>query len=443
MEPVISVRGLNHFYGDGGSRKQVLYDVELEVKPGKILILTGPSGSGKTTLLTLIGGLRSVEDGEVHVLGHTMRESRSPSAYAVREQIGFIFQHSNLLQALRACENVQMSVGTAGNLPDDSRSQAVEMLEAVGLGHRVDYPVGLLSGGERQRVAVARALVRKPKIVLADEPTAALDRKSGRDVVELLQSLARRQNCAVLLVTHDNRILDIADEIVAMEDGRITPVAAGLAAHSGRVLQAFSRLSRSGELAPQVHTLSNRQFLEMLEGMTHEFEELLRVLDLGNDELLEGLLNQVLRAVTERIRDMLQAERATVFIVDRARGMLHSRIADTTGARPLVIEIALDKGIAGRVARSNRAENISNPATDADFITDIDRDTGFHARNLLCMPIDNRAGEVIAVAQMLNKTNGDHFSGADQRAFEDFAEPLGIMLESCFAIARRSRSSAE
>jgi len=442
MEPVVSVRGLNHFFGDGDSRKQVLHGVELEVMPGKILILTGPSGSGKTTLLTLIGGLRTVEDGDVRVLGHAMRESRSPSAYAVREQIGFIFQHSNLLQALSACENVQMSFGTSGRLRDDSRALAVEMLETVGLGHRVDYPVGSLSGGERQRVAVARALVRKPKIVLADEPTAALDRKSGRDVVELLQALAKRQHCAVLLVTHDNRILDIADEIVAMEDGRITPVAAGLAAHSGRVLQAFSRLSRSGDLAPQMRTLSNRQFLEMLEGMTHEFDELSRVLDLGNDELLEGLLNQVLRAVTERIRDMLQAERATVFVVDRTRGVLHSRIADTTGAKPLVIEIALDKGIAGRVVRSNRAENISNPASDPDFIEGVDRDSGFHARSLLCMPIDNRAGEVIAIAQMLNKTSGNHFSEENQHAFEEFAEPLGIILESCFAIAGRSRSAA-
>ena len=171
----------------------------------------------------------------------------------------------------------------------------------VGLGDRVNYYPEQLSGGQKQRVAIARALVRQPKIVLADEPTASLDRKSGREVVELLHKLAKQQNCAILLVTHDNRILDIADRILSLEDGRIMSFASGMAANTGHLLTALSRLRRKGRLGEHLQLLSKTQFLDTLEQMSSEFKQFLQTLELGNRDVVEALFDEVLEAVTEKI----------------------------------------------------------------------------------------------------------------------------------------------
>ncbi len=220
QEPVIAVRHLNHAFGKGTLRKPVLFDVDLDIYPGEIVILTGPSGSGKTTLLTLIGGLRSVQKGSVKVLGHQLYDATKKQLVQVRSQIGFIFQDHNLLACLTAQQNVRMSLRLHKEIPfSERRVRAVKILEAVGMGERVDYYPDSLSGGQKQRVAIARALVSQPRLVLADEPTAALDSKSGRAVVEIMEQLAQDSGCAILLVTHDHRILDIADRIIHMEDG--------------------------------------------------------------------------------------------------------------------------------------------------------------------------------------------------------------------------------
>ncbi len=221
-EPVISVRNLNHYFGQGALRKQALFDINLDVFQGEIVIMTGPSGSGKTTLLTLMGGLRSAQEGSLKILGQEMRGASKYQLTQVRRQIGYIFQAHNLLTFLTAQQNVRMSLELHEEmLNQDMNAKVTAILEQVGLGNRTNYYPDNLSGGQKQRVAIARALVSHPKIVLADEPTAALDKKSGRDVVEMMQRLAKEQGCAILLVTHDNRILDIADRIVHMEDGRL------------------------------------------------------------------------------------------------------------------------------------------------------------------------------------------------------------------------------
>jgi putative ABC transport system ATP-binding protein len=219
---IISIQNLNHYFGQGALQKQVLFDINLEIYPGEVVILMGQSGSGKTTLLTLMGGLRSVQEGRLKVLGHELYKANDQQLVQIRRNIGYIFQAHNLLRFLSACQNVQMSLELHKEF-DHQQAEAKSkiMLEAVGLGHRVNYYPDDLSGGQKQRVAVARALVSHPKLVLADEPTAALDSKSGRDVVELMQRLAKEQGCAVLMVTHDNRILDIADRIIHMEDGHL------------------------------------------------------------------------------------------------------------------------------------------------------------------------------------------------------------------------------
>lgn len=220
-KPVINLQNLNHYFGKGILKKQVLFEINLKIYPGEIVLMTGPSGSGKTTLLTLIGALRSAQEGSLKVFGQQLCGASKKQLVQVRRNIGYIFQAHNLLKSLTARQNVQMSLDLHDELAEDLASKAVAMLDAVGLGNHVNYYPENLSGGQKQRVAIARALVSHPKLVLADEPTAALDSKSGRDVVELMQRLAREQDCTILLVTHDNRILDIADRIIHMEDGRL------------------------------------------------------------------------------------------------------------------------------------------------------------------------------------------------------------------------------
>ena len=221
--PVVEIQNLNHYFSEGGLQKQTLFDINLEIYPGEIVIMTGPSGSGKTTLLTLIGALRSIQEGSLKIIGQELRGARKNQSVIIRRNIGYIFQAHNLLKCLTARQNVQMSMELHNSISgQEINARVATMLEDVGLADRIDYYPENLSGGQKQRVAIARALVSHPKLVLADEPTAALDSKSGRDVVEIMQRLAREQQSTILLVTHDNRILDVADRIIHMEDGRLT-----------------------------------------------------------------------------------------------------------------------------------------------------------------------------------------------------------------------------
>lgn len=219
---ILGITNLNHYFGHSKLRTQTLFDINLTIKSGEIVIMTGPSGSGKTTLLTLIGGLRSVQEGSLKFNGQELLGASNEELVQIRRQIGYIFQAHNLLDFLTAMQNVQMSLELQRNISSrESYIYSERMLQSVKLGDRTNYYPADLSGGQKQRVAIARALVGHPKLVLADEPTAALDSKSGRDVVTLMQHLAKEQNCTILMVTHDNRILDIADRIINMEDGHL------------------------------------------------------------------------------------------------------------------------------------------------------------------------------------------------------------------------------
>ena len=222
QSPIISVQNLNHTFGQGSQQKQVLFDIDLTIYPGEIILLEGPSGSGKTTLLTIISGLRSCQSGSLKVLDFQLLGSSRQQMIALRREIGYIFQSHNLIKSLTVLQNVQMALETRHLSANRREAEAVNILETVGLKPWINSYPDDLSGGQKQRVAIARALVRRPKIVLADEPTASLDSKSGRQVVTLIQQLAREQNCTILMVTHDNRVLDIADRIIHMEDGRLS-----------------------------------------------------------------------------------------------------------------------------------------------------------------------------------------------------------------------------
>ena len=219
---ILRARGLNHWFGTGEARKQVLFDIDLSLPRGSFTALMGPSGSGKTTVLTLAGCLRAVQDGSLTLLGHELRGAPEGMLTALRQRLGFIFQAHNLHESLTAMQNVIMGVQVRPGVPDAlARQAAARVLGLVGLSDRLDYLPANLSGGQKQRVAVARAIVGNPDLILADEPTAALDKDSAADVVDLLKRLGQGRGTTTLLVTHDPRILDRADRILTLQDGRI------------------------------------------------------------------------------------------------------------------------------------------------------------------------------------------------------------------------------
>jgi putative ABC transport system ATP-binding protein len=218
----IVVRGLEHWFGEGEAKKQVLFDVDLVLQPGKLTVLLGASGSGKTTLLTLMGCLRRVQQGSLTLLGTELAGAAEDVLVQCRRRLGFIFQAHNLHDSLTAMQNVRMGLEVHGPAATAQwESAAAHLLGLLGLRERLNYLPGNLSGGQKQRVAIARALVGNPDIVFADEPTAALDKESALNVVTLLKRLGAERGTTTLMVTHDSKIMSLADRVVTMEDGRI------------------------------------------------------------------------------------------------------------------------------------------------------------------------------------------------------------------------------
>lgn len=221
-ELAIHAEAVSYWYGEGETRTQVLFDNTIEIGRGEVVIMTGPSGSGKTTLLTLIGALRRMQQGRLEVLDRDLTALDERGAVQLRKNIGFIFQSHNLFSSLTAIENVRMATALGGGTVREMNGRSTRLLEELGLGERLDHLPSQLSGGQRQRVAIARALVNAPALVLADEPTAALDAESGQIVLALLRRLADGiERTTVLIVTHDQRVIDHADRVVNMMGGRI------------------------------------------------------------------------------------------------------------------------------------------------------------------------------------------------------------------------------
>jgi len=220
-EPVIAIKNLNHYYGKGALKKQILFDINLEIYPGEIVIMTGPSGSGKTTLLSLIGGLRSVQEGSLKFLGVETFGASQNRLVQIRRKIGYIFQAHNLLGFLTATQNVQMAVELNDYIsPNQAISKSQAMLGSVGLQDKVTYYPDSLSGGQKQRVAIARALVNDPYIILADEPTGNLDSKTGQEIIKKFIELSK-EGRTIILVTHDNDLAKIAEKVFVLKDGEI------------------------------------------------------------------------------------------------------------------------------------------------------------------------------------------------------------------------------
>jgi putative ABC transport system ATP-binding protein len=222
MSSAIEVRSVSKIYGDGAAAVHALSEVSVDVARGEVTLLVGPSGSGKTTLLSIMGAILRPTRGSVRIAGEEIVGLRESALPRIRLQhIGFVFQGFNLFPALTVVENVALALDIRGIAARAAHRRASEMLDRVGLGDKLKSMPADLSGGQKQRVAIARALVGEPSIVLADEPTAALDSHVGRTVMDLLRSLAHDQGRAVAIVTHDNRVFDYADRIVHIQDGRL------------------------------------------------------------------------------------------------------------------------------------------------------------------------------------------------------------------------------
>jgi len=401
-DATVVVERLNHHYGKGALRKQILFDVSTTIPAGEIVIVTGPSGSGKTTLLTLVGALRAPQEGTLSVLGHRLDGARRAALEDVRKKIGFIFQQHNLLGALTASQNVQLGLGETEWPRAERRRKAEAMLDAVGLAEHIHKRAEHLSGGQRQRVAIARALVGEPSMVLADEPTASLDKASGREVVDRMQSLARERGTTILLVTHDNRILDVADRILHLEDGKLTTFTDAVIANTQQMMHLLAKNNDRRNLEQYVDGMDEKTFRSTLQELTAQSQRFLEATALASDEAYQSMLEQSLRIFTRRVGELLQVERASLFLVDHARQQLVLRVDDAY-ADP----------------RFNRA---------------VDDETGFRTRSVLCLPLHDREGKVFAVTQLLNRRDGRPFDDDDTRRYREFAASLSVLLESLVRI---------
>ncbi len=224
-KPAVIVRSIVKSFGDGDSKLTVLKGIDLEAADGEIMMLVGPSGCGKTTLISIIAGTMNADKGDVEVFGeHLLKLKKSAITRFRAQNIGFIFQSFNLIPTLNCAENVSVPLLIQGVSARKAEQKGREMLERVGLGDKWRNRPNQLSGGQQQRVAIARALVHEPRLIICDEPTAALDAKNGAMIMELFHDVARKPGRAVIIVTHDNRIYKYADQIAQMEDGKIIEV---------------------------------------------------------------------------------------------------------------------------------------------------------------------------------------------------------------------------
>ena len=428
LSPIV-VENLNHSYGRGALKKQILFDISTEIPAGEIVILTGPSGSGKTTLLTLVGALRSAQSGSVRVLGEELCNAKPRTLERVRQQIGFIFQQHNLLGALTAQQNVELGLRVNGKLTRARvRRRAREMLEAVGLSEHAGKRPEHLSGGQRQRVAIARALANEPSMLLADEPTASLDSESGREVVDRMQALARKQGTTILLVTHDNRILDIADRLVHLEDGHMQTFTNAVISNTQHMMQILAENRQKEPMQSIIANMDENAFRNVINELTADSRNFLEVTRKAEDDAFQSMLERALRLLTGRLAGLMNAERASLMLVDDEQQALIMRISQDEEIE--LRSIPIGTGIAGAAARTGETIRIDDAYADPRFNPDIDKKTGFRTRSILCLPIRDQEGNVFAVTQLLNRKDGRPFNEIDEKRFAEFAKSLGVILEA-------------
>jgi putative ABC transport system ATP-binding protein len=318
--------------------------------------------------------------------------------------------------------------------------RAVVALQAVGLGDRTEAHPSQLSGGQRQRVALAGALARRPRIVLADEPTASLDRQTGRSVLELLERLARRHGVTVVLVTHDNRVLDAADRILTFEDGRLSSLMNAVATDARRRLHLLVRDLRRGELAERVEGLDAEAFRELMDQLTDDTHRLLELVDLVQGDAFESILDQLARAFTRKVAQIVDADRATLFLLDEAAGEVWASDVCEHG-RERDLRIPVERGIVGQVAHTGRALNVGDLAREPLFDPSVDARDLPDARRLLAVPVSDSQQHVVAVVELVRAESKPPFEIGDERRITELTDSLGVILESWWRMSCTCRAA--
>ena len=425
--PPIAIEHVDHWYGAGELRRQVLFDVNTVIRAGEIVILSGPSGSGKTTLLTLIGALRSTQAGSLRLFGQELRGAGERVLTEVRSRIGYIFQAHNLLDALTAQQNVEMGLQLHDEWPATERAKrAQELLAQVGLAQLAGRYPRELSGGERQRVAIARALAAAPRILLADEPTASLDRDTGREIVWLIQRLARVHEVTVVLVTHDSRILDVADRILSLDDGRLSTFMSAVSRDTRHLWGLLAREIRRGELVRRVREIEPGRFQELLEQVAEETRELVEMVDLAQSETFESILAQVLEAFAAKAAEVVAAERTRLFLVEEESGELFT-LAPAEADRPQETRVPIGHGIAGLAAERGAPVSAGDASADSPI-------EGGHPR-ALAIPFVDSMGRTFAVLELTRGTGDEPFEGDETSRLEALAHSLTTALELWFRMS--------
>lgn len=419
---------VSHFYGKGALKKQILFDVSVTIPKGEIVIVTGPSGSGKTTLLTLMGALRSTQAGSLKVLGRELQGASSATMSEMRRDIGFIFQQHNLLEALTALENVELGLGVSGKYRGAELTQrANQMLDAVGLSERMQHKPEQMSGGQRQRVAIARALASEPPLLLADEPTASLDKESGREVVEHMRRLANEQGTTILIVTHDNRILDVADRIVHLEDGELISFTDSVIASNRHMMSMLVESNEKSTVQSVVDQLDEGEFTTLLHQMSEESLRFLEATTMANDKAYQSMLERSLFAFTRKFAQLLEAERASLFVVEA--DSLRLRVTEQLPIHD-VIRIPLNSGIVGAAVQTGETVIVKDAYEDDRFNPEVDKQMGYRTRSVLAIPIKDRHGKTFAAIQLLNKKGDGVFTGDDEQRVATILTDLSLILES-------------
>jgi putative ABC transport system ATP-binding protein len=264
---ILRVSGLTKVFGEGETEVRAVDGVDLTVCCEELVLIMGPSGSGKTTLLTLIGGLLRPTSGSVSIDGQEITSLREADLVPIRRhKVGFIFQSFNLWESLSVRENIELALNMAGVGGHDARERATTLLTERGLGRRLSFRSRDLSGGEKQRVSIARALANEPKLLLADEPTANLDSQHGREVMQLLRTLAKSGDRAVIVVSHDQRIREVADRVLWLEDGRFKDM-------STLEVDPVCKMSIEAQGAPASLEYQGRRYHFCSRGCSWEFQE--------------------------------------------------------------------------------------------------------------------------------------------------------------------------
>jgi putative ABC transport system ATP-binding protein len=428
----IEFGSVSHWYGEGALRRQILFDVSGSVRTGEIVILSGPSGSGKTTLLTLIGALRSTQAGSLKVLGNELRGASERVLTEVRRRIGYVFQSHNLLDALTVRQNVQMGLQPSERTGSGKRADG--LLASVGLDGYGDRHPGEISGGQRQRVAIARALVGEPRIILADEPTASLDKDTGRQIVTLIERLAREHGVTVLLVTHDNRILDVADRILALEDGRISSFMTAVTEGTRRLWSLLARDLRQGDLVRRVREIPADRFAGLLEQVTEETKALLEMVEVAQGETFDSALAQVLEAFALKLAEAVGAEQTRVYFVEAGRREIFS-LSPSPARAPLETRAKIERGIAGRVARTGTPENVADLTQEPAFDPEVDLCDTERAGHVLALPVLDATGEPFAVIELMRSRGTPPLRREDQSQAESLASSLSLILQTWFRMS--------